>query len=479
MTNIAELAGDICDEIRLFLFEKKIEAVTDIPGEGYVLVHHFAERNGRFVNRAQLFLDGDAVAQCKQASEAPAPGDDLLYKKLKKRSVKICVYQCLKDYFKREKPWGNLTGIRPTKLLRDTAEELGMEEARRLFRQEFDVSVEKLQLAEEICANQKDVLDSIGENSLDVYIGIPFCVTKCAYCSFASSIVSQGGETEAAYQERLLWEIEQCRPILEGKQVRSVYIGGGTPTSFSAALLRPIVEQGARLGGREFTVEAGRPDTITEDKLRMLRDCGVDRISINAQTTNDATLRTIGREHTAAQFFEAFRMARQIGFSVINTDLIAGLPGEGVAENKKSLADVLGLGPENITVHTLAIKRASKFGMENAKTFAEAEEIEDILERSRAALAENGYAPYYMYRQKYMAGNMENVGYAKPGAVCVYNIDMMEEACSILALGAGAISKRIYLGENRIERAPNVKDIASYLERTDEMVERKRRLFCP
>lgn len=478
ITNTADLAGDICDEIRLFLFEKKIESVSELPDEGYAIVHHLAEWKGVFVNRAQLFLDGELRSQVELESPAPPKEDVLTYKKLKKRGVKGSVYQCLKGYFQIKKPWGSLTGIRPTKLFRDTARDLGKEETQRLFREEFDVNEEKLNLVEEICANQGSILQSIGEDGLDIYIGIPFCVTKCAYCSFASSVVSKSGQIEEAYAKALLEEIGQCKSLWEGRPVRSVYIGGGTPTSFSPELLRPIVEQGAAFGAQEFTVEAGRPDTITEEKLNILKDCGVQRISINAQTTNDATLRAIGRAHTARQFFEAFALAKKTGFSVINTDLIMGLPGEDMGAFQKSLEDVLSLGPENVTIHTLAIKRASKFGMDNEKTFAQPEEIEEILEKNRAVLEKNGYAPYYMYRQKYMTGNMENVGYGKLGTFCIYNVDIMEEAASILAFGAGAISKRVYLRENRIERSANVKDIQSYLDRTGEMAERKAKLFA-
>ncbi len=478
ITNTPEFFGDISEEIRLFMDERKIDRPEEPPREGVLVRHSFSLEEGAFVNRAALVMDGAEKAAYTFRSPAVSEGDALLYKRQKKRGAKISVYRALLAHYKQEKPWGSLTGIRPTKLYRDSAAELGEEGAKRLFLETFNVAEGKLALAKAVCDNQKTILESAGEQDLDLYVGIPFCTSRCAYCSFYSAETSKDGSMEKAYVDTLLKEINLLAPVMEAFPLRSVYVGGGTPTALSEELLRRVLLALKPYVWGEFTVEAGRPDTITDKKLALLKEAGVSRISINPQTTCQKTLERIGRKHGVAQFFAAAELAKKYHFDSVNMDLIAGLPGEGEAEFLRSVKDVLALAPENITVHSLAIKRASKFGMEQASQFLEAERVERMLERA-AALILARYRPYYLYRQKYMAGNMENTGYSFPGKECVYNVDIMEETVSILALGAGAASKRVFEKGRRIERYRGVKDLSNYLLRVEELADKKARLFRP
>ena len=475
-TNAPELAGEIAEEIRLFIDERRIEEAEEAQ-EGYFLTQTSEEKNG-FYSKAVLFVDGEKVSEGSCSLELTAK-NELEFKKYKKRAAKQSVYNCLRDHFRKEMPWGSLTGIRPTKLLRKLMAEHGEEDALRMLEEEFFVNEEKRALAKEICRVQHDIIHSADDRQVDIYIGIPFCTTRCAYCSFASGLTTKNGLAEQAYVDALLREIEASKPIFDDYAVRSVYIGGGTPSALRPDQLKRVLEAAGKLaeGTAEFTVEAGRPDTITREKLELIKAAGADRISVNAQTTHNDTLVRIGRQHTAEEFFDAYRLAREIGFDAINMDMIVGLPGEDLDIITKTTRELIDLDPENITIHTLAIKRASRFAAENAHAFATAEEAEEMLTVTRRMVMEAGYEPYYLYRQKYMAGNLENVGYAKPGKACIYNIDIMEETMSIVALGAGGISKRLFGEEDRIERAPNVKDIKHYVERTEEMAQRKLELF--
>lgn len=476
ITNTPEYANELSEEIRLFVAERKIEYAQEIAERGITLWHHL-EEGAVWSHYVRLFMDGKEVSHYTHTTLSWEDADPLTYKKYRKRGAKTALFRCLVGYYQKKPRWGSLTGIRPTKLMRELAAAQGQAAAEKIFFKEFDVTEEKVQLAATICHNQSDIIASVKRDTADLYLGIPFCTSRCAYCSFASSLTSRDGKREEEYVAALLKELELCQPLLEKVQIRSVYIGGGTPTALPLNLLEAVVKAASRWATGEFTVEAGRPDTITQEKLACLKKNGVNRISINTQTTCDETLLAIGRAHTREDFIRAFRLASQFDFSAINTDLIIGLPGEGKKEFAKSLEDVLSLRPENITVHTLAIKRASAFGMANAHAFASGEEAEEILSYSQTALAQAGYQPYYLYRQKYMTGNLENIGYALPGKRCVYNVDIMEETASILAFGAGSISKRVNLEKNRIDRAANVKDIGLYQDRLEEMVARKKSLF--
>ncbi len=475
-TNTPELAGEICDEIRLFIAVKRIEYVEEKADDGYFICHEFDENE--FSHKCSLYLDGDLVSTADDKEDKPDAHDVLLYKKMKKRGAKKTTFYCMKGFFKKDLPWGNLTGIRPTKLFREMKDELGEDAAISKLRGEFCVSEEKLKLLRQINAVQQPFIDSVSDDVVDIYIGIPFCTTKCAYCSFSSGLTSKDGAREREYVDALLREIDMLSEVTSRCHIRSVYIGGGTPTSLNEAQLERVLFAAGKMadGCAEFTVEAGRPDTITKEKLALIKAAGAGRISVNAQTANDETLKRMGRSHSFEQFASAYELAKSYGF-LINTDLILGLPGESTQDALYSVKQMMRLEPQNITVHTLAIKNASRFAEENERGFMDADDAIRGVEQARELLATGGYLPYYMYRQKYMAGNLENVGYSKKGCEGVYNIDIMEETTSIIAFGAGGMSKRVYDKGRRIERTPAVKDIHHYLTRTDEMAERKLELF--
>lgn len=464
--------GDLCEEARLFLPVRKIENGIS---EEELSIRHYLSGNE---HRAELFRNGIKLGGFSYTCEEHDEENALLHKKLVKRAAKNCIFGLLSNYTGKKPPWGSLTGVRPTKLMRDSIASLGKEGAERLFSEEFSVSEAKIDFLNRIYTVQKPILASIEEDSLDLYIGIPICVSKCAYCTFPSVLTTKDGSLEEKYTEALLRQIEAAEGIIAKRKLRSIYIGGGTPTALRAKELGRVLSALSKYSGNcEFTVEAGRPDTIDEEKLELIKKAGATRISVNAQTTHDATLKRIGRAHSAEDFFRKFELAKGFGFESINCDLIVGLPGEDEKIFNRSLSDVFGLGADNITIHTLAIKRASKFAEENAGAFISAEAAEEMISHARTELYSRGFLPYYMYRQKYMAGNLENAGYSLPGRECIYNVDIMEEAADILALGGGGISKRILKSEEKLVRAASVKDVYSYIERTDEMIERNELLF--
>ncbi len=477
-TDTPEYFGDICEEIRLFIDTRKIEK-ADSDGakcEGYGVLHYFEQNDGILKSTAKLIKDGKQVS-CYTYKSTQAKGA-LKRKRAIKRAVKISVYRALISHFKTEMPWGSLTGIRPTKLIRDSEKRMGEEKTKSLLLDEFDVSRNKYDFAKSIVSAQQELLPDGGGN-IDVYIGIPFCVTRCAYCSFASNTPDVFQDAEQLYVKSLLQELDIAHELFRERKVRAVYIGGGTPTAISSDNLEKILSRATGIAGSvaEFTVEAGRPDTITQEKLEIIKASGAKRISVNAQTLVDETLTLIGRGHTARQFFEAYELTRKNDFDVINVDIIAGLPGETADDFSNTIKQIIKLEPENITVHTLAVKRASAFAAANMDAFPSDNEATLMMDAAHDLLNRNAYRAYYMYRQKYMKASMENTGYALAGRECLYNIDNMEELCDVAAFGAGGISKRIYEGEGRIERAANVKDLREYIARTADMCERKIELF--
>ena len=436
------------------------------------------ESDGRYVCR---FTDGQSLAEGRVP--IPDDADDRLRELHRKRAARRLCKQTLYDLCRQvtgvHPPWGSLSGVRPTHMIYEgLAAGLSLEQASARLIRDFDVTEEKARLLEEIVEVQRQ-LPPPGDESMDVYVGIPFCTTRCAYCSFSSGEIGKGRLVEP-YLTALLEELEAGSRLLRdtGRKLRAVYVGGGTPTSLDKDQLKRLLDALMLRfpGAMEYTVEAGRPDTITPGKLRAIRGAGVGRISINPQTMNDRTLQIIGRAHTARQVTDAYAMARDAGIHHINMDVIAGLPGETISDFAVTMDAARALAPESLTVHTLAIKRSSRLHLENAPLpdgQAAATMVAMGLETARSL----GMRPYYLYRQKYMAGNQENVGYALPGHACQYNVDIMEETTHILAMGAGGISKRIYPEEGHIERAPNVSNIEQYIARVGEMAQRKRVLF--
>ena len=427
------------------------------------------------------FTDGEYTA----TRSVPVPDDPderiqtLHRKRAARRLCKQTLYDLCREMTGIHPPWGSMTGVRPTHLMLEAlAAGYTPEEAVQKLVREFDVTPERAELLAEIAAEQQK-LPPPGDRWMDVYIGIPFCTTRCAYCSFSSGEIGDGSLI-APYMAALGKEMKACAEILResGRTLRALYIGGGTPTALPEDAFEELLESTVSLfpGAMEYTVEAGRPDTLTRRKLKAIRAAGIGRISINPQTMNDRTLEIIGRAHTAQQVRDAYGLAREEGIGHINMDVIAGLPGETEKDFAYTMAEAKKLRPESLTVHTLAIKRSSRMSLENHPR-PDGEMTAGMVETGRETARSMGMKPYYLYRQKYMAGNLENTGYALPGHACVYNVDIMEETSHILAMGAGGISKRIWPEEGHITRGPNVSNIPDYLNRIDEMIGRKEDLF--
>ena len=366
-------------------------------------------------------------------------------------------------------PWGSLTGVRPTKFPLDMYKKMcSDDEIRSFMKRSFFTSDEKIGLSMGIAKRELQILDRLDLNhGFSLYIGIPFCPSRCFYCSFASYPIEKYREKADEYVECLIRDLKILSAERRGKKLCSVYIGGGTPTSLSAALLDRLLgalDSCFDMGSvYEFTVEAGRPDSVDKEKLMILKAYGVSRISINPQTMNDETLRIIGRNHSSKDIKSAFGMAREIGFDNINTDLILGLPNEGGREVSHTFDEIEKLAPESVTVHSLAVKRTAKLNMESELYSGyDMKNTDDLIHLSRARCEEMKLYPYYMYRQKNMKGNFENVGYAKSGREGIYNIIMMEDVQDIAALGAGTVTKTV-LPDGKLLRRDSPKDLGLFL----------------
>ena len=403
--------------------------------------------------------------------------------RLGRNDIKNLVYHILSEYTGMTLPWGTLTGIRPTKLPMEMYEKGASKgDAIRYLKETYLVSDEKAELCAVVAENEAEVLkDCDYDHTFSLYVGIPFCPSICAYCSFSSYPLSVWEKQVDNYLDALCKEIEAASTMMGDRKLLTFYMGGGTPTSLSALQMDRLLtclEKYFDLDHvSEKTVEAGRPDSITEDKLQVLRKHHIDRISINPQTMNQETLDLIGRRHTTEEVKKAFHMARKAGFTNINMDLIAGLPGETGRHMQRTMDEIVNLAPDSVTVHSLALKRAA-FLNQNREQFpvAGADEVNRMIGISHEGALAIGAEPYYLYRQKNIAGNLENVGYARKGCEGLYNILIMEEKQTILALGAGASSKFVFHNEQgyRIERVENVKSVKDYIERIDEMIDRKK-----
>ncbi len=461
------LHDDIISMLLMFYPNEKFNIVSEPASEGVTV--GVTLDGHRCV--AKVYDGGELRA------EAEALADDGDVREVK-RAVKLAVSDAVRKVIPLDMPWGILTGVRPAKLVAMRREEGLSDDAIRLeLREKYRVSEEKLGLMMRVADEEESIVKN-GRGTVGLYIGIPFCPTRCLYCSFTSYPLKQYSNRVDAYLTALEKEMAASAKLLDGKELESIYIGGGTPTSLNAEQLERLMSAVERYFDRsklkEYTVEAGRPDTITREKLRIIKKYKADRISINPQTLNDETLRVIGREHNTDMFINAFKMAREEGHNHINTDIILGLPGEGHAEVVRTMQGLAELAPESITVHTLAVKRASRLKetleQYNMTDFAA---MEDMLKVAADYTRDMGMHPYYMYRQKNMVGNFENVGYCKPGCQGVYNVQIMEEKQSILALGAGGSTKIVDNATNHIDRVFNVKSVDDYISRIDEMIERK------
>lgn len=401
-----------------------------------------------------------------------------------KNKIKRRLYLLLMERTGKQLPWGTLTGIRPTKIALTKLEAGEQEnEIRREMKETYYAGNEKINLSIEIAQKERELLSGIDyRDGYSLYVGIPFCPTTCLYCSFTSYPIGRWQKKMDQYFEALFKELDYVAEKKRGCRLETIYFGGGTPTSLSPEDLDRLItkiENTFDLSHvQEFTVEAGRPDSITREKLQVLRNHGITRISINPQTMKQATLDLIGRRHTVEDVKERFVMARELGFDNINMDLIVGLPEENLEDVQATMEAVKALAPDSITVHSLAIKRAARLNtMKEVYKDLKITNTQEMIDITAKYARDLGLEPYYLYRQKNMAGNFENVGYALPGKACIYNILIMEEKQTIIACGAGTTTKRLFPEENRIERAENVKDVEQYIERIDEMIARKEKLF--
>lgn len=435
--------------------------------------HEYEELAKSFLpsDRFQLLTEEDS-------RRTAAPDVTLVFSGDKNR-VKYELYQYLNLHTGLRPPWGIITGIRPIKLTGELLRKSGDPvQVRNTLMSEYLVTERKAVQAIEMVLHQHQTVGVPTPHSAGVYIGIPFCPSRCAYCTFPSY---QAGVAEMErYLAALIKEIRYAAAAMKkfGYYAESIYVGGGTPTALSPDQLARLygeLNEGFKTAGlKEFSLEAGRPDTITDVNMKQAMEAGVTRISINPQTMHDDTLLRIGRGHTRFQVKDAFQMARNAGIKTFNTDIIAGLPGETVAEFQTTLKQILTLAPQNITVHSLAMKRASRLTEENKNYhFEQAEAVAHMLDYCENCLRHHGYAPYYLYRQKQMAGSLENIGYCLPGTENIYNVRIMEENQTIVALGAGGISKAYDPDNNRLKRVANVSNYQIYIERLDEMILRK------
>ena len=412
--------------------------------------------------------------------DVPLEGDAFQREGIRRRAIGRCFFLAAQQLTGHTPPWGMLTGVRPVKLpARALLAGASPEEAREELEREYYVSPARARLAVDCAQASVEARRSLKEDEVSLYVGIPFCPTRCAYCSFVCADVGRTLKLVEPYVEGLLREAEETGRVLRGLglKVRTFYMGGGTPTTLSADQLDRLLskcEEALPLERcTEYTVEAGRPDTITREKLEVLKAHHIGRISINPQTLEEHVLEAIGRKHTPGDIRTAYELARSAGFDCVNMDLIAGLPRDSVTGFARSLEGVLALGPENVTVHTLALKKGSRL-MEKGGTLPDGDEVAKMLDFSRKTLTTQGYIPYYLYRQKYMSGSLENVGWTKPGRSGLYNIAMMEELHTVVSLGAGGVTKLI--GGGRILRLTNPKFPQDYLSGLDRVLGQKREL---
>ena len=466
----------------MFFHENKVRVVTekDFSQAEYLYTYFFPEPDGTVSLKVVTKLD----QKLREEEFRGRPGENDLDRFCEYHLCRM-LYRQLEDATGISLAWGMLTGVRPVRLIYRYRER-GMDDGqiRKHLHRDYFVTDEKIDLLLRTADKEKAILDLSRPESFSLYISIPFCPSRCNYCSFVSHSIERAKKLIPEYVALLIREIEYVAPIVQmlGLRLETVYFGGGTPTAIPSDLLEQIIctiERHFNLSHlREYTVEAGRPDTITLQNLEMLKRKGVTRISINPQTMNDAVLEQIGRRHTAAQAVEAFQMARQAGHRNINMDLIAGLTGDSLESFCHTVDQVIAMAPENITLHTLSVKRSSRLG-QHAKDFylQEHQRVTDMLSYAGRRFYQEQYRPYYLYRQKNMAGNFENVGYAAPGKACIYNVLIMEEQQTIIGCGAGTTTKRLFAEENRIERCENVKDVEQYISRVEEMIERKEKLL--
>lgn len=464
------------EQLQMALFPGESMEYTETPFDGDGAVSTLRRKDGVLLARAAICKDGRTVTGEQTLPEAEETVST------RRRTLQQSYYKAAVQLLDVPPPWGALAGVRPTKLTTRCLMHGGTAaDCDTLMRDVYYVQPERRRLCIDASLATVEAASLLRPKDLSLYVGIPFCPTRCFYCSFVSQSIEKQAHLLEPFLQSLLVEIETVGQLLaqSGWTVRTVYIGGGTPTTLSAEqlsrLLAAISSHVDLSQCLEYTVEGGRPDTLNREKLDVLRSGGVDRISINPQTMQDAVLQRMGRRHTAADVVAAYGDAVAAGFTAINMDLIAGLPGDSPAGFAESLSRCLALDPSNLTVHTLAIKRSSDLNLDRTGLLP-AEAVASMLETAETALRGGGYAPYYLYRQKYMSGSFENVGWSKAGSACLYNIYMMEELHSILSLGGGGVSK-VNLPGGKLERLSNPKYPREYLERLNDTLDAHRTFF--
>ncbi len=462
---------EVLSVIQLFYFGEKITQIDDILDDS-IVIKSFIEKE---VSICKIYKNKKEVVY-KENSLKNIEED--MFSKEEARLIKLTVFEAIKEIRNLDMPWGILTGVRPTKKINEMFKQ-GISETyiKDILKIKYLVKDEKIDLAIDIAKIEKNILKNNNKNKISIYLGIPFCPTRCVYCSFPSFNLNQYTKKVDLYLDCLEKEIVSMKDYINNYEIESIYIGGGTPSSLDEKQFyrflkmidinfkKPIVE---------YTIEAGRADTITRQKLKTMKDFNATRISINPQTMNDKTLKLIGRNHLEKEFLDAFYMAREEGHNNINTDIILGLTDETSKDVLYTMDKIFSLSPESLTVHTLALKRASRLN-ENIDSFNPSSfyEMEKMINITKEYAKNMGMHPYYMYRQKNMIGNFENVGYCKDGLECFYNIQIMEEKQTIISFGAGATSKFYFEDTNLIKRAFNVKSVDDYINRVDEMIKRK------
>ena len=464
--------------LNLFPGEKPVYGPITPQDDTWAVVS-LEEEADRCHVEVELSVEGRSAAHCLSA---PLEGTEYQREGQRRRAMGRCFFLAARALTGTTPPWGMLTGVRPVKLpTRSLLAGATPEQARKEMEEDLYVSPRRARLAVD-CAQASAAVDkALSPNQVSLYIGIPFCPTRCAYCSFVSADVGRTLKLLDPYVDALITELEETGRVLKeaGLSVYSLYMGGGTPTTLSAQQLDRVLSA-ARThlpleGCVEYTVEAGRPDTITRDKLLVLKDQGIGRISINPQTLEDEVLRAIGRRHCAQDILDAYALAREVGFQSINMDLIAGLPRDSVHGFARSLEGVLALKPENITVHTLALKKGSGL-MDRPELLPSGQEVAQMVELSLDALEAGDYHPYYLYRQKYMSGSLENVGWCRQGQESIYNIIMMEELQTVVSVGGGGVTKLVDRQAGKILRLPNPKYPHDYLSSLDKVLAQKQEL---
>lgn len=455
-TNHTEMENELLNEVKLFFYDLDADIeINHIGNFSGVKCENIVTVNGKTYQSEETVVYSADIEKIRRYN----------------RSAKKAVYSALSAFTGQNHPWGSLTGIRPTKIGYEFLNGGGnVVDLQTYLQQEFSLFKDKAALVKDIILNQKDYHEK-DDGLYNLYVHIPYCTSKCSYCSFITFDAKRWSKQIPEYVDKLAEEITASINYQTeyGNRMYSAYVGGGTPTALNAEQLYKVLSA-IKTDGVEFTCEAGRPDTITEEKLDVMKRCGVTRVCVNPQSFNEKTLRIIGRNHTIDDFYEKYEMVKNYGFD-INIDLIAGLPQESVDDFVYSVNSALALSPDNLTVHTLSRKNGSEL-KNNGKY--DNSDIEKMIEYSSSVIPQNGYLPYYLYRQKAMLGNLENTGYCKAGKQCVNNITTMEEFLSVDANGAGAISKRVYNDENRIERLANLRDVKLYLEQFEERLKKKR-----